>query len=237
MTQTQRTQQIEQTQQTERTQQSEQAERAGQARQSEQAQQAGRTFTNAARRAQIVAAAIDTIAELGYAKASFAKITERAGLSSPRMISYHFADKDDLMHQIVREVFTAGAEFIGARMAVEETVAAKLRAYLEANLEFLRAHPREMVALTEIGPHVRDADGQPYTSQSTQEPGVRGLEELLTAGQRSGEFRDFDVRALAVMIRGAVDAAAQRLRGEPGLDFDTYTRELVTAFSLATGSR
>lgn len=195
-----------------------------------------RTLTNAARRTQIVAAAIDTIAELGYAKASFAKITERAGLSSPRMISYHFADKDDLMHEIVREVLTAGAEFIGARMAVEETVAGKLRAYLEANLRFLRAHPRQMVALTEIGPHVRDPGGAPYTSQSAQEPSVRGLTELLTAGQRSGEFRDFDVPSMAVMIRGAVDAAAQRLRGEPALDFDAYAREVVTAFELATRS-
>ena len=199
-------------------------------------EQTERTFTNAARRAQIVAAAIDTIAELGYAKASFAKITERAGLSSPRMISYHFTDKDDLIHQIVREVFTAGAECIGARMAAEETVTGKLRAYLEANLQFLREHPREMAALTEIGPHVRDGSGQPHTSQSAQEPSVRGLEELLAAGQRSGEFRDFDVYSMAVMIRGAVDAAAQRLRGEPGLDFDAYACELVTAFALATRS-
>ncbi|MYT27673.1 TetR family transcriptional regulator [Streptomyces sp. SID8354] len=198
--------------------------------------QTERTFTNAARRAQIVAAAIETIAELGYAKASFARITERAGLSSPRMISYHFADKDDLMHQIVREVFTAGAEFIGARMAAEETMAGRLRAYVAANLQFLREHPQEMAALTEIGPHVRDTGGQPYTSQSTQEPSVRGLEELLSAGQRSGEFRDFDVRSMAVMIRGAVDAAAQRLRGEPGLDFDAYAREVATAFTLATRS-
>ncbi|MEU3711963.1 TetR/AcrR family transcriptional regulator [Streptomyces catenulae] len=193
-----------------------------------------RTFTNSARRAQIVAAAIDTIAELGYAKASFARITERAGLSSPRMISYHFADKDDLMHQVVREVFTAGAEFIGARMAAEETVAGRLRAYLEANLRFLRDHPREMLALTEIGPHARDADGAAYTSRSAQEPSLRGLAELLAAGQRSGEFREFDVASMAVMIRGAVDAAAVRLRGEPALDVDTYTRELVTAFARAT---
>ncbi|GAA3189426.1 MULTISPECIES: TetR/AcrR family transcriptional regulator [Streptomyces] len=195
---------------------------------------ASRTFTNAARRAQIVAAAIDTIAELGYAKASFARITERAGLSSPRMISYHFADKDDLMHQIVREVFTAGAEFIGGRMAGEETAAGKLRAYLEANLQFLRDHPREMLALTEIGPHARDADGAPYTSRSAQEPSLRGLAELLAAGQRSGEFREFDVVSMAVVIRGAVDAAAVRLRGEPALDVDTYGRELVTTFARAT---
>ncbi|MGW7491573.1 TetR/AcrR family transcriptional regulator [Streptomyces sp. NPDC054786] len=195
-----------------------------------------RTFTNAARRAQIVQAAIDTIAELGYAKASFARITERAGLRSPRMISYHFTDKDDLIHQIVKEVFEAGARFIVARMQEEDTTAGKLRAYLEANLQFLREHPQEVLALTEIGPHVRDESGQPYTSQSAQEPGVRGLEALLAEGQRSGEFRDFDIRSMAVIIRGAIDAAAQRLRGAPGLDFDAYTRELVATFAHATRS-
>jgi AcrR family transcriptional regulator len=193
-----------------------------------------RTFTNEARRAQIVRSAIDTIAELGYSKASFARITERAGLRSPRMISYHFADKDDLIHQIVREVFGAGAEFIADRMRRAETAAGKLRAYLEANLEFLRDHPRDMAALTEIGPHLRDADGRPYTSQSAQEPSVRGLETLLSEGQRAGEFRDFDVRSMAVIIRGAVDAAAQRLRGRPGLDFDAYAREVTATFELAT---
>ena len=38
-----------------------------------------RTFIETARRAQIVAAAIDTIAELGYGQASLARIAERAG--------------------------------------------------------------------------------------------------------------------------------------------------------------
>jgi Bacterial regulatory proteins, tetR family len=46
-----------------------------------------RTFIEAARRNQIVAAAIDTIAEVGYARASFARIAARAGIS-PGLISY-----------------------------------------------------------------------------------------------------------------------------------------------------
>lgn len=192
------------------------------------------TFTGSARRAQIVRAAIETIAELGYDKASFARITERAGLSSPRMISYHFDGKDDLIRQIVLDVFQAGVEFIQARMEAEDSAAGRLRAYLEANLQFLREHPREMAALTEIGPHLSTDAGEPHTSASAQEPSVRGLETLLNAGRDTGEFRDFDTRSMAVLIRGAIEAAAQRLRGEPGLDFDAYSREVVTTFTLAT---
>jgi AcrR family transcriptional regulator len=44
-------------------------------------QQSDRTFTETARRAQIMAAAIDTIAELGYGQASLARIAEAAGTS------------------------------------------------------------------------------------------------------------------------------------------------------------
>jgi len=192
-----------------------------------------RTFTNEARRAQIMRAAIDTIAEVGYAKASFARITEKAGLSGPRMISYHFADKDDLIHEILMHVFTAAAAFINERVEAEDTATGKVRAYLQANLEFLRENPNDMAALTEIGPHLRNAAGRPYTSVSAQEVSVQSLEKLLAQGQTSGEFRDFDLRSMAVLIRGAVDGAARRLRDEPDFDFDAYVRETVTTFTRA----
>ena len=54
-----------------------------------------RTFIETARRAQIVAAAIDTIADVGYAQASFARIAERLGISRG-LISYHFTGKDEI---------------------------------------------------------------------------------------------------------------------------------------------
>jgi AcrR family transcriptional regulator len=193
-----------------------------------------RTFTNQARRAQIMQAAIDTIADIGYAKASFTKITERAGLSSPRLISYHFANKDELIHEIVVQVFTAGAAHMAERMAAASTVSGKLRAYLEANLEFLRDHPADIAALTEIGPHLRTETGRPYTSTGAQEVSVAPLEKLLSEGQTGGEFRDFDVRSMAVIIRGAIDGAARRLREEPGFSFPAYAGEVVTTFVLAT---
>jgi TetR/AcrR family transcriptional regulator, fatty acid metabolism regulator protein len=53
-------------------------------------------------RSNIAATAIDTIAEVGYAGASFARIAEKLGISRG-LISYHFAGKDDLMRQVVNE--------------------------------------------------------------------------------------------------------------------------------------
>jgi len=192
------------------------------------------SITTAARRAQIVRSAIDAIAELGYDRASYARITERAGLSSPRMISYHFTNKDDLIRQILLDVYTAAAQLLAERIERYHTTADQLTAYLEANVEFLRNHPREVAALTAIGPHLRDDAGKPYTAASAQEPDVQALEALLSRGQRTGEFRDFDTRSMAIMIRGAITAAVQRLHNEPGLDLDSYRHELVTTFALAT---
>jgi AcrR family transcriptional regulator len=57
------------------------------------------TITERARRAQIVTAAIGTIAELDYAGASFKQIAARAGLSSTGLISYHFAGKQELVDE------------------------------------------------------------------------------------------------------------------------------------------
>lgn len=192
-----------------------------------------RTFTTQARRTQIVRAAIETIADIGYEKASFARITERAGLSSPRMISYHFADKNDLLSQIVLEIFGMAAERMMPAIDAETTMAGKLHAYLESNLRFLRDHPVEITALTEIGPHLRGADGAEYTSTGSQDHSITGLAEILADGQRAGEFRDFDTRSLAVLIRASIDAAAQRVRDGSDVDLDTYAREVITAIDLA----
>ena len=56
---------------------------------------------------------------------------------------------------------------------------------------------------------------------------------MLARGQQSGEFRDFDVRVRAVMIRGAVESAAEQFNGNPPLHLENYVRETVDTFTRA----
>ena len=196
-----------------------------------------RTFTELARRAQIVAAAIETIAEMGYGQASFAQIAQRAGLSSTGLISYHFASKDELIEQLVDEVVTAGQAFMGPRIEAAVGARAKLRAYLESNLEFMASHRAHIVAVAEIFNALpRERGGQPAPYGVWHERGIAQLQDLLRQGQRAGEFASLSTRVMALTIRAAIDAVGYQLGADPNLDLKTNARELSALFDRATRS-
>ncbi|HEX5408105.1 MAG TPA: helix-turn-helix domain-containing protein, partial [Pseudonocardiaceae bacterium] len=63
----------------------------------------GRTFADEARRKQLVECAIEVIAEQGFAQASLARIAQRAGVAKS-VVLYHFANKDELVEQVLTAV-------------------------------------------------------------------------------------------------------------------------------------
>jgi AcrR family transcriptional regulator len=195
----------------------------------------GRSFTETARRAQIVQAAIDTIAEVGFARASLAAIGARIGISKG-LVGYHFQGKDELIREVVVEILARGRAFMMSRIDHACPEPAVLRTYIEANLEFMLAHRNEVVALVEVifngaGPggersFYRDADADTV---------LKELEQLLAQYQASGALRgDFQPAVMATAIRGAIDAVPYRLAREPSLDIREYGRQLADIFDRAT---
>ena len=197
-----------------------------------------RTFIENARRQQIVGAAIDTIAEVGYAQASLARIAARIGISKG-VISYHFAGKDDLIRQVVIDVVEAGRAYILPRVFAESTGPAMLRAYIESNLAFMREHRNYMVAVVEIlrnGAFTTDS-GRRVDGQDV-DVAAHLLKEQLARLQAEGELRsDFDPGVMAVAIRATIDVVPQRLVRDPDFDIDSYSREVITIFDLATRAK
>ena len=194
----------------------------------------GRTFIETARRAQIVAAAIDALAELGYGQASLARIAERAG-TSKGVIIYHFGSKDDLVREVVAELSAKGRAYLGPRLEAESTGSGMLRTYIEANMAFVRENRSHVAAVVEIALNARSADGNPLYDMSIREEGAEALRQLLGYFQGTGEFRaDFDPAVMAMAIRATLDAVPARLARDPGLDLDHYGRELAALFHIAT---
>src|SRR5215469_13828541 len=197
-------------------------------------QMTGRTFTETARRAQIIAAAIDTIAELGYGQASLARIAETAG-TSKGVIIYHFGGKDELMRELVAEVVAGGVAYMEPRIDAEPTGAGKLRAYIESNLAFMRENRNQLVAIFEIALNARAADGSRLYDLSVQDEGVAALQQLLAYFQGTGEFRaGFDPHVMAMAIRAAINAVPAQLARDSPLDIGHHAHELADLFHLAT---
>ena len=194
-----------------------------------------RTFIKDARRAQIVEAAVETIAEVGYANASLARIAARLGISKG-VISYHFAGKDDLDRQVIRQVVEQAAAYMVPRITAQRTGTGQLRMYIESNLEFIRDHPKHLTAVVEILRSAWRREGaRPLRGAVETDQGVRLLAEMLARFQETGEFRrDFDPRAMAIAIRAAIDSVPPRLIRDPELDIDHFASEIATIFELAT---
>jgi TetR/AcrR family transcriptional regulator, transcriptional repressor of bet genes len=192
-----------------------------------------RSFIEEARRAQIISASIETLAELGYGRASLAQIAKRAGISTS-LISYHFKDKDDLMLQTLLDIWGTWEAAVRKEVATCETAADKLRVYIEANLAYMGTRINRFAALIEIEFNARDEEGVLLYRRDLEEPEVSLLEQLLTDGQARGEFRAFNVKHMTVAIRATIDQFMGLMHAKPDMVLEDYATEIVEVFYRAT---
>ncbi|GAA3093290.1 TetR/AcrR family transcriptional regulator [Streptosporangium carneum] len=191
------------------------------------------SFIERARRAQIIASAIEVIADQGFANASLARIAKHAGISKG-VISYHFAGKDELMEQVVDQVYADIARYVLERMEGHKSATALLRTQITAVAQHMREHRSQVKALGEIFYNLRLPDGTPRYGVAASEELFQSLELIYRHGQESGEFRLFDVRVMAVSHTAAVDNMFAYWVTHPGHDLDAHARELADIFVHAT---
>lgn len=197
----------------------------------EQGGQKRRSFIEEARRSQIVDAAIEVTADVGYPQASMARIAAHAGISRG-LISYHFANKAELIAEVIATVYIDGAMFMGPSIEAAEDETQRLRAYITSNLEYMRAYPDRMVALVEIFTKA-GREELPNLASEDADAALAPLEEMFRAGQAAGEFRDFHVRTMAHAVRDVIDGAAARTTAAD-FDLDACIEEVTTMFDRAT---
>jgi AcrR family transcriptional regulator len=194
------------------------------------------SFIEKARRAQIVECAIETIAEVGYAQASLGQIAKRAKISKG-VISYHFANKEELMEQIPIEYYVAWQSFISPRIEAQKSPKEMLRVYIESNLTFIDENRQHVFAVIEVVSNKRTADGKLQFAAEHDETILLPIENILIMGMQEGIFRGFtrpSARVMALTIRNAIDGFTIELMRKPHLDVQEYTRELVTIFDKST---
>ena len=174
--------------------------------------QANSAGTADQRREQMLRAALDVIAERGYAESRIADVAERAG-TSPALVIYYFKTKDQLLTEAIRFSEDNWYEAGTRRMAEIPTAAGKLE---------------ELVAMSCLP----EADSEPPSSwalwldlwaQSVRHPEVASVRQkfderwrdlicsLVLAGQEAGEFGPVDPVDFAVLFSALLDGLAVQI--------------------------
>ncbi|CAM3959338.1 TetR/AcrR family transcriptional regulator [Smaragdicoccus niigatensis] len=202
----------------------------------------GQTFTERARRAQLLSAACDLIAEIGYPNTSIARIAERIGVAKG-VVLYHFKTKDALVAAIVEDVMIAGATTMIPAMMAHETATGKLHAYIRSNCEFIHENRVRAVAMFEIVSMYRTPEGlrfdqavaaQASTTPPPPEMAMLDPKSVFELGIETGEFDpDRSPLRLRNALRAALDGAVSELARDHDYDVRAYGEELVEIFTRA----
>lgn len=188
-----------------------------------------RQAATAARKEQIIRTAIALLAERGYQATTFEAICREAGLSSKRLITYHFAGKDALFAAVADQVVADAESYM--RPALDAATGARelLAAVIRANVAFVAGHSPQVRALQQILLNGGLGDWERHHIDS-----VNRLAGLFRDGQRTGAFRPFDPQVMAAALRASIDSVAPLLSA--GLDPGRCADELVVLFDLSTRS-
>ena len=175
------------------------------------------TFTEKARRAQLIEITRDLIAERGYGGTSLQRIAEAAGISKPAVL-YYFSSKADVIAATYQTVLAALTADMAA--AVDEVGAAEApAAYIRSMIRHLKEHPQHLRVLAEAAEH----GGPPHERQDRWQPLATLIESAASARGAMVE----DARTLAVIIGGAIDGIVAEQLEDPAFDSRRAAEVLV----------
>lgn len=194
-----------------------------------------RTFTETARRQQIIACAIDVIAEVGYPQTTIRKIADRAGIAMS-VVLYHFGTKDGLIEAVIASMYQAALETVPPAINRARTQTDKLAAYIRSSIDYFDTHRPQLTALAQLGTSYKPHSGKHFgdlglTPELSEQLAQLDPASLLRAGQKTGEFCYFPVDSTAIALQAAVNAVVEKILRDPEFDVHRYSDDLVKMFN------
>lgn len=112
------------------------------------------------------------------------------------------------------------------------TVKQALDTYIESNLRYVMLHKSETLAIIEIISNYRDNKGNRIyddADNSISNPII----QILTYGQESGEFRNFNPNIMSQLIRSSIDVMSAKIALSEITDIDNLINEIIQTYNLA----
>ncbi|GHE14881.1 TetR/AcrR family transcriptional regulator [Streptomyces alanosinicus] len=191
---------------------------------------AARARKNAPPREEVLATAMDMIAERGLEKLTMAALGRAVGMSSGHLL-YYFHSKDELLLQTLEwSEGRLGAER-GRLLDRPETARERLSAYVDLYVPEGHRDPHWTLWL-EVWNRSQNADDNARARQAAIEGAWhRDLVALLAEGMSRGEFRRVDADRFAARVRALLDGfsihVAIGLRGTDREQVLGHVREFV----------
>ncbi|MFC9894737.1 TetR/AcrR family transcriptional regulator [Nocardia sp. NPDC127579] len=177
-------------------------------------------------------AAIETIADLGLAKASNAAIAARAQVS-PALISYHFGSRQGLIDQMRATIQQRVDEAMKPVEEDDSYVSA-----LEGMLRRFAAHCLDnlpaMLVSTQFERHDQ-AGGAARDAEQAE--GLAELRTFIAEGQQYGQFRPVDARLVASVLMNAMTDLPREIRDRGDADRSVFERDWPLLFVNALAVR
>ncbi|MFF0742759.1 TetR/AcrR family transcriptional regulator [Streptomyces sp. NPDC004111] len=182
------------------------------------------------RRRQIIDAAVTVLARDGLSRTSLGRIAEEAGLSSPGLITYHFADKDDVLVTLVDDLLGKCAREVETALADAPDAMSALLAYIGAFVRFQDRNRDGVRALWRLSSGWK-APGRTDAFDTRVLAGP--VEEILRRGTASGEFRQLNAVWVAQSVQCSVEGFHEVFRADPDVDTEAFVAELQTLYRRA----
>lgn len=146
------------------------------------------------RKADIISAAIEVFAEIGYYRATTAQVAERANISQPYVFRF-FSTKENLLLTALEVSWTRVIESF--RKVVETTPPELLEAKLIQEYENIQAtHQNEMFLQMQAQTIREDS------IQETMRNGFKQVRDMVLAAFREGGLENPEERAMLFLARG-----------------------------------
>lgn len=187
-------------------------------------------------RQQILVAACDVIAEIGFEKVRMRMVAERAGVSTA-LLHYHFENRERLFAEALRYSFEhSGREEYDAEPPVERPLTWKLARMIDACLPISAETRRDMLLWAELWPRAaRDADSRELTIRLYRDVHA-WLVEAIEAGVAAGEFGPCDAATAAELILVLTDGySVHLLFDDPLIGLDRARNEIWQQLSSRIG--
>lgn len=176
------------------------------------------TFTEEARRAQLIEVTTELVADHGYAATSLGRIAESAGITKAGVL-YHFASKQALVEAAHARVLSELVEAVGAAVDAAGPADAPA-AYIRSMVGHLRERPRHVRMIVEAMTSVA-----PLADSKARWSAVADL--IAAARTTRGLTGEVDLRSAALVIGGGIDAIVSESLSDPEYDAAAAAELLV----------